>query len=265
MGKARKPPYLAVREGDHGGRLRGKKSSPHPRGRASAAGSVSGPWSGHSATGEMRRKLSSARGPGAAAPARCRADRASGGCRGSGRTVTRSAPPRRAKGSRRAGQGHAPGTTALDLPIHERASGTIQRVRHPEFADLPKTIRGKIRRVELRAGARSPADFWEDEFPRAALKYQDYAASPAASRRPDRNRSLCSRLRTTDRGGTTIGVIARSRRTTSRASSSFPDVKQMGERSAGNPHAAFDVEGAGNVARSKLFGLNRRASPRPYL
>src|SRR6476620_11973971 len=43
------------------------------------------------------------------------------------------------------------------------------------------------------------------------------------------------------------------------------DMKQMGERSAGNPHAAFDVEGAGNVARSKLFGLNRRASPRPYL
>ena len=42
------------------------------------------------------------------------------------------------------------------------------------------------------------------------------------------------------------------------------EVKQTGERSAGNPHAAFDVEGAGNVARSKLFGLNRRASPRPY-
>ena len=41
-------------------------------------------------------------------------------------------------------------------------------------------------------------------------------------------------------------------------------MKQMGERSAGNPHAAFDAEGAGNVARSKLFGLNRRASPRPY-
>ena len=28
------------------------------------------------------------------------------------------------------------------------------------------------------------------------------------------------------------------------------DVKQMGERSAGNPHAAFDAEGAGNVAGS---------------
>jgi hypothetical protein len=33
----------------------GKKSNSHPRGRASAAVSVSGPWSGHSATGEMRR------------------------------------------------------------------------------------------------------------------------------------------------------------------------------------------------------------------
>ena len=39
----------------------------------------------------------------------------------------------------------------------------------------------------------------------------------------------------------------------------------MGERSAGNLHAAFDEEGAGNVARSKRFGLNRCASPRPYL
>jgi hypothetical protein len=58
------------------------------------------------------------------------------------------------------------------------------------------------------------------------------------------------------------------------------EVKQTGERSAGNPHAAFDVAGAGNVARSRWcdtrkrkgettgntnFDLNRRASPRPYL
>jgi hypothetical protein len=57
------------------------------------------------------------------------------------------------------------------------------------------------------------------------------------------------------------------------------DVKQMGARSAGNPHAACDAEGAGNVARPRYwdtrrrkgeptgetnFGLNRRASPRPY-
>src|SRR5208283_4286151 len=58
------------------------------------------------------------------------------------------------------------------------------------------------------------------------------------------------------------------------------EAKQTGERSAGNPHAAFDEAGAGNVAwprwcdtrRRKSettgntnFGLNRRASPRPYL
>src|SRR4029077_1906634 len=56
-------------------------------------------------------------------------------------------------------------------------------------------------------------------------------------------------------------------------------VKQTGERSAGNLHAAFDEAGAGNVARSRWcdtrrrkgettgntnFDLNRRASPRPY-
>src|SRR5256885_10908573 len=44
-----------------------------------------------------------------------------------------------------------------------------------------------------------------------------------------------------------------------------PDVKQMGARSAGNPHAACDVEGAGNVARSGYLGQLARASPRPYL
>src|SRR6202140_1975200 len=42
------------------------------------------------------------------------------------------------------------------------------------------------------------------------------------------------------------------------------DMKQMGERSAGNPHAAFDVAGAGNGARSRYLGRRRRASPRPY-
>src|SRR6266567_6223996 len=56
--------------------------------------------------------------------------------------------------------------------------------------------------------------------------------------------------------------------------------KQTGERRAGNPHAAFDEAGAGNVAWSRWcdtrrrkgettgntnFDLHRRASPRPYL
>src|SRR5438270_11770931 len=43
-----------------------------------------------------------------------------------------------------------------------------------------------------------------------------------------------------------------------------PDVKQMGARSAGNPHAACDVEGAGNVARSGRLGqLARQSSTLP--
>ena len=41
-------------------------------------------------------------------------------------------------------------------------------------------------------------------------------------------------------------------------------VKHAGERSAGNPPAAFDVAGAGNV-RVVSYRLNQRASARPYL
>jgi acetyl-CoA synthetase len=49
----------------------------------------------------------------------------------------------------------------------------FQRIRRLEFADLPKTISGKIRRVELRASehakhadaANRPAgEFWEEEL-----------------------------------------------------------------------------------------------------
>ena len=47
-----------------------------------------------------------------------------------------------------------------------------KRIRRLEFADLPKTISGKIRRVELRAmevtrrasGTRAPMEFFEDDF-----------------------------------------------------------------------------------------------------
>src|SRR5258705_9245130 len=43
------------------------------------------------------------------------------------------------------------------------------------------------------------------------------------------------------------------------------DVKQTGERSAGNPHAAFDVAGAGNVARRDSVTLaNEKARNREY-
>ena len=56
--------------------------------------------------------------------------------------------------------------------VRERVS-PYKRVRRLEFADLPKTISGKIRRVDLRRGelgraagaARRPGEFWEEDFP----------------------------------------------------------------------------------------------------
>ncbi|HEY2540719.1 MAG TPA: AMP-binding protein, partial [Stellaceae bacterium] len=65
--------------------------------------------------------------------------------------------------------------TALAVFRHIRAHlAPYKRVRRLEFADLPKTISGKIRRVELRTAeaarrvegaARSPGEFWEEDFP----------------------------------------------------------------------------------------------------
>ncbi len=54
----------------------------------------------------------------------------------------------------------------------ERLSA-FKRIRRLEFAELPKTISGKIRRVELRAletsrpatGERRPDEYWEEDFP----------------------------------------------------------------------------------------------------
>ena len=40
------------------------------------------------------------------------------------------------------------------------------------------------------------------------------------------------------------------------------DMKRMGARSAGNPHAACDVEGAGNVARSNSSAKPARHTAR---
>ncbi len=70
--------------------------------------------------------------------------------------------------------GHAPDrATALSILQHCRATlAPFKRVRRLEFAELPKTISGKIRRVELRRGEaanrqsdnRAPLEFWEDDF-----------------------------------------------------------------------------------------------------
>jgi acetyl-CoA synthetase len=72
-------------------------------------------------------------------------------------------------------QGHAPDRdTALSIFRHLRDHlAPFKRVRRLEFAELPKTISGKIRRVELRgeeqarraAGERGAREFWEDDFP----------------------------------------------------------------------------------------------------
>jgi acetyl-CoA synthetase len=72
-------------------------------------------------------------------------------------------------------QGHAPDRdTAASIFRHlGQHLAPFKRVRRLEFADLPKTISGKIRRVELRgqeqvrrdAGERGPHEFWEEDFP----------------------------------------------------------------------------------------------------
>jgi len=71
--------------------------------------------------------------------------------------------------------GHAPDRgTALAIFRHLRSSlAPFKRVRRIEFAELPKTISGKIRRAELRvneaaarnASRRGKAEFWEEDFP----------------------------------------------------------------------------------------------------
>jgi acetyl-CoA synthetase len=64
--------------------------------------------------------------------------------------------------------------TALSIFRHIRDRlAPFRRVRRLEFANLPKTISGKIRRVELRreeevraaAGSRTQAEFREEDFP----------------------------------------------------------------------------------------------------
>jgi len=71
--------------------------------------------------------------------------------------------------------GHEPNRElAADIfKFIRRRLAPYKRVRRIEFSDLPKTISGKIRRVQLRAlekerrarGERGPLEFWQEEFP----------------------------------------------------------------------------------------------------
>jgi acetyl-CoA synthetase len=67
-------------------------------------------------------------------------------------------------------------SAALAEEILRFARGRLapyKRIRRLEFAELPKTISGKIRRVELRRheddmrkqGERGVMEFWEEDFP----------------------------------------------------------------------------------------------------
>jgi acetyl-CoA synthetase len=77
------------------------------------------------------------------------------------------------------GSGHAPDRdTALSIFRHCRtALAPFKRVRRLEFTELPKTISGKIRRVELRraeaanrqTGKRAAREFWEEDFAESEL------------------------------------------------------------------------------------------------
>jgi acetyl-CoA synthetase len=69
--------------------------------------------------------------------------------------------------------------TALSIFQHLRERlAPFKRVRRLEFYELPKTISGKIRRVELRqieaqraaASAREPAEFREEDFPELTIR-----------------------------------------------------------------------------------------------
>jgi len=76
--------------------------------------------------------------------------------------------------------GHAADrATALSIFRHCRSAlAPFKRVRRIEFAELPKTISGKIRRVELRkaeaaaqrSGQRATLEFWEDDFSEIEMK-----------------------------------------------------------------------------------------------
>jgi acetyl-CoA synthetase len=68
--------------------------------------------------------------------------------------------------------GHAASAvTALSILRYSREHlAAYKRVRRLEFAELPKTISGKIRRVELRdqeqaRHARAENEWWEEDFP----------------------------------------------------------------------------------------------------
>ncbi len=120
-----------------------------------------------------RRRVQGLRLPDLPVRARVGPDQARGDRRGRRRPVTRPAPPRRSQGLRPARRRRLPlgrtgPATSCLLPGASRpaTSGSAGS----NSPSLPKTISGKIRRVELRAqesdprDARGTTEFWEEDF-----------------------------------------------------------------------------------------------------
>src|ERR1700676_4354175 len=124
------------------------------------------------------------------------------------------------------------------------------------------------------AGAKGPAicnvsniGEGKDEMTKASIDLQDLRRRIYVKAKAEpswRFWGLYVRMLRSDRASAGNDGVGRAESHPSRIGLISLDMKQMGERSAGNPHAAFDVAGAGNVARSRYLGRSRRASPRPY-
>ena len=100
-----------------------------------------------------RRRVQGVRLPDQPVRAGERADRARGGRRGRRGAEPGPAAPGRAEGVRDAGRGlrsRAPSWPRTSCASPAARLAPYKRIRRLEFAELPKTISGKIRRVELR-------------------------------------------------------------------------------------------------------------------
>src|ERR1700694_2896830 len=107
----------------------------------------------------------------------------------------------------------------------------------------------------------------KDEMTKASIDLQDLRRRIYVKAKAEpswRFWGLYVRMLRSDRASAGNDGVGRAESRPSRIGLISLDMKQMGERSAGNPHAACDVAGAGNVARSRYLGRSRRASPRPY-
>ncbi len=121
-----------------------------------------------------RRRVQGLRLPHQPVRARERADRARGGRRGRGRAEPRPAPARRAQGLRDSARRlRAEPRAGARRSSHSRATGWRRTSASAASSsrELPKTISGKIRRVELRQressaqpGERGALEFWEEDF-----------------------------------------------------------------------------------------------------